>query len=146
MDSKWIVILSALGLILSPLISALGQLLQHKRDTMRDAAEKIRIASEANKTDADSEKIRAEAKVLDSQADKDLVNFWISMVETLRNEVNNLTELSRKNISEIAVLNAKLIQADQEKAKLARDNEALVKKVQELSEEVEILRQKLRGE
>ena len=139
MEDNYILIAGIAGAILSPIVTALGLFFQYRKDRKKNDALSDKIA-------ADAEKIEAETKLLNHQADKDTINFWIGMVETLRKEVNSLTELSRQNGGEIAVLTAKLRQSDKEKEELAKQKEDLVKEVQELREEVETLRKQIKGE
>lgn len=141
MENSTLVILAILGAVVSPAVTALGLLLQYRKDKKKSDDEKIEREAAAKKLDAEARKIEAEAHALDTKTDLDTINFYIGMVNTLREEVNNLTELSRKNGGEIAILTARLIQSDTEKAKLAKDNAELVREVQELRAEVDILRQ-----
>jgi hypothetical protein len=132
-----VLIIGMVGAIVSPLVTALGLYLQHQRD-------KNKVLAETKKEAAEAEKLEAEAKALDIKSNMDTVNFYIGMVNALRLEVNTLTELSRKNGGEIALLTAKLAQSDSDKKKLAEDNAELVKEVQELRVEVAILREQQR--
>lgn len=128
-----IYIVGIVGAIVSPLVTALGLYLQHQRD-------KSKVVAEVKKQEAEAEKIEQEAKILELKTNIDTINYYIGMVTALRSEVNALTELSRKNGGEIAVLIARLKVADEEKERLARENVELVKRVQDLSQEVEMLK------
>jgi hypothetical protein len=129
-----VLIIGIIGAIISPIITALGLYFQYQKDKRTAVSEQV-------KAEAEADKVLAEAKALDAKANMDTVNYYIGMVNALRTEVNNLTELSRKNGGEISILMAKLAQADSEKAQLARDNAALVQEVKELRAEVAILKQ-----
>jgi cell division protein FtsB len=132
-ENYGILIIGILGAILSPLGTILGLYLQHAR-------EKKKLASEIAIQDAEAAKMEAEAKVLEIKSNIETVNYYIGMVTALRAEVNALTELSRRNGGEIAVLTARLKTSDEEKAQLAKENETLVKKVQDLEREVALLK------
>lgn len=128
-----ILIIGLVGAVVSPLVTALGLYLQHQRDRRK-------VVAESKKEEAEAEKIEQEAKTLELKNNIDTVNYYIGVVTALRSEVNALTELSRKNGGEIAVLTARLKVADDEKERLAKENTELVKKVQDLSQEVEMLK------
>lgn len=128
------------GAIISPLITMAGLLLQYSKDRKRDVQEQGKRDAEAEKVKAEAEKVKIEAKALDIRTDMDTVNFYIGMVSTLRDEVNALTELSRKNGGEIALLTAKLISSDEEKKKLAIANAELIDRINKYETEVRTLR------
>lgn len=119
--------------ILSPLVTGLGLYYQYYKDKSRERSDNELALAEA-------EKIRAEAKDIDSKADVATLSFFVGLVNTLRTEVSTLTELSKKNGGEIAMLTAKLAAADSEKAKLAEDNEKLLQRISKYEKEVEDLR------
>jgi cell division protein FtsB len=133
--------LALISIIIAPIISAFGLVLQHLRDLRRDKIEQKRLDAEAEKLAADTNKTNTEARILDSKADVDTINFYIGMVNTLRVEVNTLTELSRKNGGEIAILTAKLITSDEENKRLSKENIDLKLEVKKLREEVALLRE-----
>lgn len=140
MEGNEVIFIGIFGAIISPLISAFGLYLQYRKDQKIQEAKKITDEAEAEKIKAEADKIKAEAKALDNKTDIDTINFYIGMVEALRSEVNNLTEISRRNNGEIATLTARLMVADEEKAKLAKDNAELLLEVQQLREEVAVLK------
>lgn len=139
MENNALVIIAILGAVVSPIITGLGLLLQYRKDIKRAADDKIKLSAEADK-------ITAEAHAIDTKTDIDSLNFYIGLVNALRLEVNNLTELNRKTGGEIAILSAKLMQSDAENAQLTRRNAELTKEVQELREEVALLRKQQKGE
>ena len=143
MEDRTVFIAGVLIAIISPIVTLIGLILQHFKDINKEKLlEKIRDA-EARKSLADSDKARAEAEALSSKTDMDSINFYIGMVTALRTEVTALTEVSRKNGAEIAVLTSKLAVADAEKMQLSREKEALAKEVQTLREEVSVLKREI---
>jgi lambda repressor-like predicted transcriptional regulator len=143
MNDNYLIVIAVVGAVATPIISILGLLLQHRRERLRDIADEKKKVADAEELEATADKIRAEAKLIDRQADKDTINFWIGMVETLRKEVNSLTELSRQNGGELATLRAKLVESDTEKIKLIADNERLTLEVESLRKEVSVLKKQL---
>jgi predicted RNase H-like nuclease (RuvC/YqgF family) len=122
-------IAAILGAIIAPLMSGYGLLLQHRRDKP--------------KVEAETKRLKLEAQAIDQKVDVDVVSSYSSIVADLRNQVDSLIEISKKNSGEIAMLKAQLNTAVSDKLKLERDNAELTREVAELRKEVEVLRSQL---
>lgn len=118
-----------LGAIIAPMMSGYGLLLQHRRDKP--------------KAEAETKRLKLEAQALDQKVDVDVVSSYSSIVADLRNQVDSLIEISKKNSGEIAMLKAQLDVAMSDRAKLERDNAELTREVASLRKEVEVLRSQL---
>lgn len=132
-------ILGVLGAIVSPVVTLIGLYLQDKKDKKRYLTEKQKIEAEAEKLIKEADKIRAESSAMGSKADMETIAFYITLVNTLRDDVASLTERSRKNEEEIEALTYKLKQADEEKQRLAADNAELLKRIDKYEAEVQRL-------
>lgn len=122
-------IAAILGAIIAPIMSGYGLLLQHRRDKPR--------------ADAETNRLKLEAQALDNKVDVDVVSSYSSIVSDLRNQVDSLIEISKKNSGEIAMLKAQLNTAMSDNSRLERDNAELTREVATLRKEVEVLRSQL---
>lgn len=123
-------IAAILGAIVAPLMSGYGLLLQHRRDKPKAEAEATRL--------------KLEAQALDNKVDVDVVSSYSSIVADLRNQVDSLIELGKRNSGEIAMLKVQLDAAMNDKLKLERDNADLLREVAVLREEINVLRKQLK--
>ena len=131
-----VVLLGLIGAVISPIVTLTGLYLQFKRD-------KIKAEAELKKEDADAEKTHAEAVALGNKTGIETVNFYASMLKDLRVEIAALTELGKKNVGEIAILSAKLAVSDMDKERLAKENLALLERIDRYEVEVRALRKEV---
>lgn len=129
MDEKAVLIVSA---IVAPLVSALGLVLQYKKDRKAAMERKKLEDAEARKLEAEAEKIRVEAKALDTKTNMEVINFYINMVDTLRKEVDILIALSERNKREIEDLKKDKDILSELNAKLSEEVSLLIAEVKKL--------------
>lgn len=132
-SETWLAIVA----VLSPILTFMGLYLQYYKDKKKSIAE-------AKKILVDADKVRAETTLIYDKADKDTINFYIAIMASLRNEVNTLTDMGKKNSSEIVDLMIKLDKTENENRLLQSNNYKLVELVNSYEVEVKALRKEVK--
>jgi hypothetical protein len=142
----------AISTILSLVITFTGLYLTHRLEVKKLAVESKKIDEEAKinkiKVDAEADKLEAEKEKIVLESGVAQLDYFSAALANMRKELDFQSSRGRDNADKIAIFEAKLLESDREKAVLAKENNALKMQVEEQekkikSQETEIM--ELRG-
>ena len=135
--------LDNIGIVVGPLLSLiitfLGLFLSHRYEMKRLAVEDRKAKEEAKRIDAEASKLEAEKDKIVLEGGVAQLAYFSSAMDNMRKELEFQSNRGRENSDRIALFEAKLIEADQEKKVLAEENKRLKDQVE--SQEIKILSQ-----
>lgn len=115
--------------IVAPILAFLGVLVGYYGNKYKTNSEAFKLQAEAAKISAEKEKIAAETNALELQIKADTINYYVGIVNSLRDEVKVQSE-------RINLLVKKQEESEIEKLRLRKENEELNFKVNKQQEEI----------